>query len=174
MTTATLSQATSSSSSLSSTRPQASSLVGRLLSTTNDAAPAVARVALGAIMFPHGAQKVLGWFGGYGFTGTLGFFTGKLGVPVAFALLAFAAEFLGAIGLVTGALSRIAAFGIACVMLVAVLTVHLSNGFFMNWTGQQAGEGFEYHLLAIALAVVVMIKGGGAASFDRWFTTRAR
>jgi putative oxidoreductase len=125
-------------------------------------------------MFPHGAQKVLGWFGGHGFTGTLEFFTGKLGIPVVFALLAMAGEFLGALGLITGVLSRVAAFGVACVMLVAVLTVHAHNGLFMNWTGQQAGEGFEYHVLAIALAIVVIVAGGGAWSFDRWFVARAR
>jgi len=158
----------------SSARAPATSWVTRALTTTDGAAPAIARIALGTIMFPHGAQKVLGWFGGYGFSGTLGFFTGKLGVPVVFALLAFAAEFLGAIGLVTGALSRIAAFGVACVMVVAVLTVHLHNGLFMNWTGQQAGEGFEFHILAIALALVVMVEGAGAWSLDRWFTTRGR
>jgi len=120
------------------------------------------------------SQKVLGWFGGHGFTGTLEFFTGKLGIPVFFALLAMAAEFLGALGLITGALSRIAAFGVACVMLVAVFTVHAHNGFFMNWTGQQPGEGFEYHILAVALASIVLVKGGGAWSLDGWLSTRDR
>ncbi len=163
-----------SESAPSSAGHPASSPLGRLLSTTNDAAPTIARVALGAVMFPHGAQKVLGWFGGHGFTGTLEFFAGTLGIPVVFALLAMAGEFLGALGLITGVLSRVAAFGVACVMLVAVLTVHAHNGFFMNWTGQQAGEGFEYHVLALALAIVVMVRGGGAWSFDRWFVARAR
>ncbi len=150
----------------------ATSPFGRLLSTTNDAVPTIARVALGVVMFPHGAQKVLGWFGGHGFIGTLQFFTGKLGIPVVFALLAIAGEFLGALGLIMGVLSRVAAFGIACVMLVAVFTVHAHNGFFMNWTGQLAGEGFEYHLLAIALALIVIVRGGGAWSFDRWSSAR--
>jgi putative oxidoreductase len=125
-------------------------------------------------MFPHGAQKVLGWFGGYGFSATLEAMTSKMGIPAVFVLLAFAAEFLGSIGLVVGALSRVAAFGIACVMVVAILTVHLHNGLFMNWAGHQAGEGFEFHLLAIALALVVIVKGAGAWSCDRWFTTRGR
>src|SRR5580692_4376350 len=114
-----------------SARSPAALWVDRVLSTGNDAAPAVARVALGAIMFPHGAQKVFGWFGGYGFSRTLDAFTGKMGIPVVFALLAFAAELLGAVGLVAGALSRVAAFGVACVMVVAIFTVHLPNGLFM-------------------------------------------
>jgi putative oxidoreductase len=146
--------------------------VHRLLATTTGPGPAIARIALGLVMFPHGAQKVLGWFGGHGFSATLGAFTDKMGIPTVFALLAFAAEFLGSIGLVVGALSRVAAFGIACTMVVAIFTVHLHNGLFMNWTGKQAGEGFEFHLLAIALAAVVMVEGAGAWSLDRWVTTR--
>lgn len=142
-------------------------LLAKLTSTESSVAPLLARLTLGLVMFPHGAQKALGWFGGYGFSGTMGFFTGKMGIPAPFAALAIAAEFLGAIGLVTGTLSRIAAFGIAFTMLVAVLTSHLGNGFFMNWYGQAAGEGFEYHLLAIGLALIVIVKGGGLWSVDR-------
>jgi putative oxidoreductase len=158
----------------SSPRPLATSIVARVLSTTNDSPPAVARIALGAVMFPHGAQKVFGWFGGYGFTGTLGLLTQQLGIPTVFALLAITAEFLGAIGLLTGALSRVAAFGVACVMIVATLKVQLQNGLFMNWTGQQAGEGFEFDVLATGLALIVMLYGGGAWSLDRWLTKRVR
>lgn len=139
----------------------------KVTATKDELAPLVARFALGAVMFPHGAQKVLGWFGGYGFSGTLGFMTGTLHIPAPFAVLAIAAEFLGSLGLMFGLFSRVAAFGIAATMAVAALTVHLGNGFFANWTGQQAGEGIEYHLLAIALAVVVMIKGAGKLSIDR-------
>jgi len=118
-------------------------------------------------MFPHGAQKALGWFGGYGFSGTMGFFTQQMHIPAPLAFLAIAAEFAGAIGLILGAFSRVAAFGIATNMVVAILTVHLANGFFMNWFGAQKGEGFEYHLLAIGLALIVMIYGAGKASIDR-------
>lgn len=143
------------------------SWLGKLTHTKDELAPAVARFALGAVIFPHGAQKVLGWFGGYGLSGTLGFMTGTLHIPLPFAVLAIAAELLGSIGLMLGLLSRVAAFGIAVTMAVAALTVHLGNGFFANWTGQQAGEGIEYHLLAIALAVVVMIAGAGKYSLDR-------
>jgi putative oxidoreductase len=139
----------------------------KLIRTPNDKIQTVLRVTLGVVMFPHGAQKVLGWFGGYGFSGTMGFFTGTMGIPAVFAVLAIAAEFAGALGLITGLLSRVAAFGIASVMAVAILTAHLQNGFFMNWTGAQKGEGFEYHLLALALSVAVIVRGGGAYSLDR-------
>ena len=142
-------------------------LLARVTATGSDVGPLVARVALGLAIFPHGAQKALGWFGGYGLTGTMGFFTGQLHIPAVFAALAIAAEFLGAIGLVVGGLSRIAAFGIAATMAVAALMVHAQYGFFINWTGTQAGNGIEYQLLAIGLALVVMLKGGGAYSLDR-------
>jgi putative oxidoreductase len=144
-----------------------------LLKTTDSYLPTIARLTLGIVMFPHGAQKVLGWFGGYGFNGTMGFFTGQMHIPALFAFLAIAAEFLGSLGLITGFLSRIAAFGIAANMAVAVGTVHFANGFFMNWSGNQKGEGIEYHLLAIGLALIVIIAGAGKASIDRAITTRA-
>ncbi len=139
-----------------------------ITSTTGSIAPLIARLTLGLVMFPHGAQKALGWFGGYGFQGTMGFFTGMMHIPVLFAVLAIAAEFLGSLGLIVGLFSRIAAFGIASTMVVAILTVHAANGFFMNWNNTPgAKEGFEYHLLAIGLALVVIIQGGGALSLDR-------
>jgi putative oxidoreductase len=122
---------------------------------------------MGGIFFAHGAQKALGWFGGYGFSGTMGFFTQQMHIPVVFAFLAICAEFLGGIGLILGALGRVAAFGIACNMLVAVLMVHARNGLFMNWSGQQKGEGFEFHLLAFAIALVLIVRGSGPLSVDR-------
>jgi len=137
-----------------------------LLKTNNSFAPTLARLTLGIVMFPHGAQKVLGWFGGYGFSGTMHFFTDQMHIPAVFAVLAIAAEFLGSLGLITGFLSRIAAFGIAVNMLVAVKMVHGANGFFMNWYGNQKGEGFEYHILAVGLALIVLIYGAGKASVD--------
>lgn len=139
----------------------------KLLATSNDLTLTIVRLVLGIVFFAHGAQKMLGWFGGYGFKGTMGFFTQHQHIPAPLAFLAICAEFFGGLGLMVGLLSRIAAFGIFCNMVVAVLTVHLANGFFMNWTGQQKGEGFEYHLLAVALLLVVMVKGAGALSIDR-------
>jgi putative oxidoreductase len=144
----------------------------RLLITTDDWTLTLLRLVMGVIFFAHGAQKALGWFGGYGFSGTMGFFTNMMHIPAVFAFLAICAEFLGGIGLIIGALGRIAAFGIFCNMVVAVLMVHGHVGFFMNWTGQQKGEGFEYHLLAIAIAIVLMVKGSGALSVDRALSTR--
>ena len=138
----------------------------KILSTSNDFTLTIVRLVLGVVFFIHGAQKMLGWFGGFGFSGTMGFFTQQLHVPAPFAFLAICAEFFGGLGLLVGLLSRVAAFGILCNMVVAVLTVHIQNGFFMNWTGKQKGEGYEYHLLAIALLLVVMIKGAGAFSID--------
>jgi putative oxidoreductase len=139
----------------------------KLINTDNDIATLILRVMLGVVFFPHGAQKVLGWFGGYGFAGTYDAFTNKMGIPRIFTLLAFAAEFLGSIGLVVGFMTRVAAFGIFCVMAVAVKMLHWQHGFFMNWFGQQKGEGFEYHLLVMAIAVALMIRGAGAYSVDR-------
>src|SRR6201987_6142404 len=126
-------------------------MLRKLVSTDNDSATTILRVVLGIVFFAHGAQKMLGWFGGPGFTGTMGFFTGVMHIPAPLAFLAIAAEFFGGLGLILGFLARIAAFGITVNMLVAIATVHSTFGFFMNWSGAQKGEGFEYHLLAIAM-----------------------
>ncbi|MGI8508853.1 MAG: EamA family transporter [Gemmatimonadaceae bacterium] len=138
-----------------------------LVQTSDDYIPALARLTLGLVILPHGMQKMFGWFGGGGFSGTMNFFTGTMHIPYVFALLAITAEFFGGLGLITGFFGRIAAFGVSCVMIVAVVTTHLANGFFMNWFGNQKGEGFEYHLLALGLAAIVMLKGSGAFSLDR-------
>lgn len=138
----------------------------KILSTSNDFTLTILRLLVGIVFFAHGAQKMLGWFGGYGFHGTMGFFTHS-GIPAPLAFLAICAEFFGGLGLLVGLLSRIAAFGIMCNMIVAILTIHIHNGFFMNWFGNQKGEGYEYHLLAIAGLLVILIKGAGALSIDR-------
>jgi putative oxidoreductase len=137
----------------------------KMLTTNDDWTLTLLRLVLGVVFFAHGAQKMLGWFGGYGFSGTMGYFTHG-GIPAPLAFLAIAAEFFGGIGLMVGLLSRVAALGILVNMVVAILTVHLPFGFFMNWSGAQKGEGYEYHLLAIALAVALLVKGGGAVSVD--------
>lgn len=140
-----------------------------LLRTSDSFVDLVLRLALGAVFLPHGAQKVLGWFGGHGLAGTMGFFTEKMGIPAIFAALAIAAESLGSLGLLVGFLARVAAFGIFCVMGVAVWMVHAKVGFFMNWAGQYSAgtEGFEFHLLALALAFSVMVRGAGPLSVDK-------
>jgi len=148
-------------------------MVRKLIATNKDVATTILRLALGVIFFAHGAQKMLGWFGGYGFTGTMGFFTGVLHIPPVFAFLAIAAEFFGGLGLIFGLLTRVAAFGVFCNMIVAVAMVHSRFGFWMNWTGAQKGEGYEYHVLLLAASAFLMIRGAGAASIDSLLSSPA-
>ncbi len=142
-------------------------MLNKFLATEKEYGALILRLALGVVMFPHGAQKLLGWFGGSGFAGTMHHFTENMGIPYLVALLVVLAESLGAIGLVVGALTRIAAFGIGCVMVGAIVTVHWQYGFFMNWSGSKAGEGFEYHILAIGICLALLLRGAGAFSVDR-------
>ncbi len=142
-------------------------MLKKLFATNDDAALLILRVLFGIVFFPHGMQKLFGWFGGYGFSGTYGFFTHQMGVPALFAFLAIIAEGLGSIGLITGFLTRLSAFGIGTNMVVAVLMIHHKFGFFMNWDGKQPGEGIEYHLLVIAIALALIIRGGGKWSVDK-------
>lgn len=139
----------------------------KLMKTTDDFVLTLLRLVLGAVFFAHGAQKVLGWFGGFGFRATLGFFTQQVHIPAPLAVLAIAAEFLGGLGLIIGLLGRVASFGIFCNMVVAVVLIHRHFGLFANWYGNQKGEGFEYHLLSIAICLAIMIRGSGALSLDR-------
>jgi len=141
-------------------------MIRKLFQTDDDPALFLLRVLLGIVFFPHGAQKVFGWFGGQGFSATMSSFTVNLGIPAFFAFLAILAESLGAVALLTGFLTRIAAFGLACNMVVAVFMIHLKNGFFMNWFGNQKGEGVEYHILVVAITLALMIRGGGKWSVD--------
>ena len=145
-------------------------MLQKIVHTSNDFAITILRLALGIVFFAHGAQKMLGWFGGYGFSGTIGFFTHQMGIPAPFAFLAICAEFFGGLGLIVGFLGRIAGFGIMCNMIVAVMMVHAKNGLFMNWFGNQKGEGYEYHVLAIAIALAIIIRGSGAFSVDGFLT----
>ena len=147
-------------------------MLRKLIQTNNQAAPAILRLVLGVVFFTHGAQKMLGWWGGYGFSGTMGMFTHAMGIPAVFAFLAIAAEFFGGLGLIVGLLGRVAAVGIACNMVVAIVKVHAANGLFMNWAGDQKGEGFEYHLLVLAMTAAIMIAGSGALSVDLALTRR--
>lgn len=135
------------------------------LKTNNDVTFTILRLVLGIVFFAHGAQKVFGWFGGYGFSATLAAMTG-MGMPKALVLLVMLIEFGGSILLILGALTRLGAVGIVALMLGAIAMVHRHVGFFMNWYGTQQGEGFEFHLLAIAIAVALLIKGAGAYSVD--------
>ncbi len=124
------------------------------------------RITLGCVMFPHGAQKLLGWYGGGGFSGTMGFFTEQMGMPALIAFLIIIGEYFGSVGLLVGFLTRFTAASLGIIMLGAIGLVHLPNGFFMNWFGQQAGEGYEYHLLVIGICLALMITGAGKWSVD--------
>ena len=141
-----------------------------VLSTERSTVLTIARLGLGLVMLPHGLQKTIGAFGGDGFSATMGFF-GSIGIPAFLGFLAIAAESAGALGLISGFMTRIAAFGILANMVVAGL-MHKGNGFFMNWMGTQKGEGFEYHILASALAILLIVGGAGSASIDRLLTRR--
>ena len=130
------------------------------------------RLVLGLVIIPHGAQKLLGWFGGYGFKGTMGYFTQTMHFPYILGVLAIVAEFFGPLALFLGLLTRPAALGIGAVMLMAALTVHRPNGFFMNWFGNQQGEGYEYFILAVGIALTLLITGGGGWSLDYLLAAR--
>ena len=142
-------------------------MLKRLMRTDDSVGLFLVRVFLGLVIFPHGAQKLLGWFGGHGPAWTMDFFTQRLGIAAPLVVLVIIAESFGALGLIVGFLGRIGAFGVLCVMLGAIYTIHLKNGFFMDWYNTGQGEGFEYHLLAIGMALAVMIQGSGRFSVDR-------
>lgn len=148
-------------------------MIRKLIATDNNPATIVLRLVLGVVFFAHGAQKMLGWFGGGGFTATLHMFTAFLHIPAPLAVLAILAEFCGGLGLIFGLLTRVAAFGIFTNMVVAIAMVHRHVGFFMNWMGTQKGEGYEYHLLVLAITIFLMIRGAGEASVDRLLSSRA-
>ena len=142
-------------------------MLNRLVKTNEDYALTIARLVLGTLFFIHGDQLMLGWFGGYGLSGSMEFLTQQLGIPAPFAFLGICAEFFGGLMLIAGFIGRIAALAIVCTMAVAVAKVHWQFGVFMNWFGTQKGEGFEFHLLAITIGVVIALRGSGALSLDR-------
>ena len=146
-------------------------MLRKLMNTQDEYSLALARVVLGLVFFAHGAQKMLGWFGGSGFSSNISDFA-KFGMPTAVALFAIFVEFFGSLSLLFGLLSRVAAFVIIVEMVGAVLTIHIHNGFFMNWMGRQKGEGVEYHLIAVALAFLIMVRGAGALSVDYMVSSR--
>jgi putative oxidoreductase len=138
-----------------------------IFGTQNDTTGLIMRLTLGGVMLPHGLQKVFGLFGGAGLQATMNAFTTKMGLPAPLAVMVILAESAGALGLIFGFFTRLCALGIALVMGGAIYLVHGQHGFFMNWFGRQSGEGFEYHLLAIGLALALFIHGGGKWSLDQ-------
>lgn len=143
-----------------------------IMKTTDSVALLFIRVALGAVMFPHGAQKVLGWFGGAGFSGTIEMFRTNAGFPAALVILLMAIELLGSMGLIAGFFTRVSALGIGGAMAICALMNHVQNGFFMNWMGDKQGEGFEFHILVVGISLALLIKGGGMFSLDRMLAGR--
>ncbi|TGK19377.1 DoxX family protein [Leptospira fluminis] len=139
-----------------------------LLYTKEDLVPFLLRIILAVVIFPHGAQKLFGWFGGYGFKGTYGYMTQQAGLPGIIAVLVILGESFGSVALLLGFLTRFSAISIGIILLGATLLVHRQHGFFMNWFGAQQGEGYEYHLLGIGIAVALGITGGGIYSLDTW------
>jgi putative oxidoreductase len=148
--------------------------MSKIIATSwNNWSALIARLALGLTIFPHGAQKLLGWFGGYGFSGTMGYFTTQAHLPYIIGLLVILIEFFGSLFLIFGFLSRVAALGFIAVYIGAVATVHAANGFFMNWNMEaMKGEGWEYFILLFGLAIIVLISGGGKASIDAALTRK--
>jgi len=146
--------------------------------TDDSWAPLILRVMLGGVIFAHGAQKLLGWFGGFGFEGTMGFFTQQMGLPWLIAFLVIIGESIGSLALIAGLLTRFTAASFIVIMLGAIMTVHLPQGFFMNWFGQLQGEGFEFHLLVIGMSLALVVTGGGKWALDsviaRWMQDKKR
>ncbi len=146
--------------------PLRDAVTAHVLATRDDRVLLGLRLVLAGVMFPHGAQHALGWFGGFGFAGTYGWMTGTVGIPGPLAALAIGTELVAPLLLVVGLGGRVAAAMLGAVLAVAA-TTHVGNGFFMNWLGRQAGEGFEYHLLGVAIAAAIAVRGSGALSLDR-------
>lgn len=138
----------------------------KIFNTNNDLTGLIIRLTLGLILFPHGAQKMLGMFGGYGFSGTMNFITGTLHLPWLIGFFVIIIEFIGALSVIVGFASRI--WSVLTILLFTgiILTSHLDNGFFMNWFGNQKGEGYEYHLLIIGLSLALFVNGSGKYSVD--------
>lgn len=147
-------------------------MLKKILVTDDSVTQLVLRLMLALVFFPHGAQKAFAWFGGNGFSATMGFFVDKAGIPWVLAFLAVLAETAGVLALFAGIFTRIAALGIAVNMIICAAGNHVKNGFFMNWMGNQQGEGFEFHILAVAICIALIISGGGKWSLDRLLSER--
>jgi putative oxidoreductase len=142
-------------------------MIANLTGTHSDWIVGVARIVLGIIFFAHGAQKMFGWYGGPGLASSMRTFVEHLHLPPTLAFLVIAGELFSGVGLIVGLFSRIAALVIALTMVGAIATVHFRFGLFLNWFGTKEGHGIEYHLLTIALALIIVAQGAGAFSLDR-------
>jgi putative oxidoreductase len=140
----------------------------KIFNTQNDRTGLVTRLTMGIVLFPHGAQKMVGAFGGYGFSGTMGFFTETMNLPWIVAFMVIVIEFFGALSLIAGFAGRIWSALTIVLFIGIIFSSHLEYGFFMNWFGNQQGEGYEFHLLMIGLAIATLINGSGKYSTDIW------
>lgn len=147
-------------------------MLKKIFQTNDKSAATVLRVVLGLIVFPHGAQKLLGWFGGFGFTGTMNFFTETVHLPWIIGFLVILIEFFGSLMLIAGIATRFVAALLIINFIGVIITSHISHGFFINWLGDQKGEGYEYHLLIIGMAISLFISGAGRFSLDRLLTKK--
>ncbi len=141
-------------------------LTQAILHTENHVNGLLLRLTLGIVILPHGLQLLLGWFGGFGFNGSMQYFTGSVGLPWLVAFLVIVLQSLGALLILAGVATRVMAFSTMMLFTGMIVTAHLDHGFFMNWGGNQQGEGYEYHILVIGLALLLLINGGGKFSFD--------
>ena len=141
-------------------------MINRILNTESNWGALIARLTLGIVLFPHGAQKMLGLFGGFGFAGTMDAFTNQMHLPWVIAFAVIIIEFIGSIFLILGLASRLWSLAIAGLFMGIIFTTHWEHGFFMNWFGNQAGEGYEYALLIIGIAVAILINGSGKYALD--------
>lgn len=141
-------------------------MIQRLAVTEPQLSPLILRIIFAIVLWPHGAQKLLGWFGGYGFTPTMHHLTTEAGLPSLIAFLVIFLEFFGSLFILLGLFTRPVAIAQIILFIGMIVTAHVQFGFFMNWFGAQKGEGFEYHLLAMGLLVSLIITGAGKASLD--------
>ena len=139
----------------------------KLVTTSTAWSTTILRIVLGIVVFPHGAQKLLGWFGGYGFGGSMNYFTDTVGLPWIVGFIVIVLEFFGAIALILGFATRIIAALYIGIAIGIIFTSSIQHGFFMNWFGNQGGEGYEYFLLWIGMAIALVITGGGKYSIDK-------
>lgn len=148
-------------------------MLKKIFQTNDNSAATVLRIVLGLIIFPHGAQKLLGWFGGYGFAGTMNFFTNTVHLPWIIGFLVIIIEFFGSLMLIAGIATRPVAILMIINFIGVIISSHISNGFFINWNGSQQGEGYEYHLLVIGIALSLLVSGAGKLSLDRLLARKA-
>ncbi len=141
-----------------------------ILRTGNDWTGFILRLTVGLVLLPHGAQKMLGSFDGYGFSATMDYLTAAKHLPWLISFIVIVIEFIGSLSLIAGFASRVWSALVIILMIGAVLVSHFDNGFFMNWSGNQEGEGFEYHLLVIGLSLATLINGSGKYSLDKLLT----